>query len=404
MKDLDFDELDRAVNSIMSGSKNLKKADTPAVESTPTVQVEPVVSPAPVSARGTDMPVPLPVSSAGPAAQNQETTVQTAALSESEPATNRKPPAAARRGRFMDMVRPGAAQSDNPFVPTRVTRQGATIERAGPLVTDIIPSAPQSAPKKAPPATLSAPAAPEPQEAPSVQEAEWPDPLDMLQDDAPSAPSRTAQDAAPLVSPFLSGAKVEKRPLGGVTTQEVVEPAAGADSDKQIEDRNANPQLTPNPADSASAPLPEELSSDVMALESDANTIAMPADKVKTEVARQVAAQEDSPSTQESLSPSVSDEPPVEKEISTAPVKAPVSSEPEPIIPKGPISIPQQYREEPSTGDKESGSIYDTDTYHDQPLAHPKKKKSGWLWVLWIVLILAIGAAGGAALYWLGVF
>jgi hypothetical protein len=76
----------------------------------------------------------------------------------------------------------------------------------------------------------------------------------------------------------------------------------------------------------------------------------------------------------------------------------------EPVVPKGPISIPQQYKEEPSTGDAKNGAIYDTDTYHHQPLAHPKKKKSGWMWVIWIILILIIGAAAGAALYWAGIF
>ena len=68
----------------------------------------------------------------------------------------------------------------------------------------------------------------------------------------------------------------------------------------------------------------------------------------------------------------------------------------------GPTSIPQQYREEPSTGDQANGAIYDTDTYH-QPVEHPDKKGSGWMWVIWILVILLIGAGGGAALYFLGI-
>ena len=79
---------------------------------------------------------------------------------------------------------------------------------------------------------------------------------------------------------------------------------------------------------------------------------------------------------------------------------APAAQE-EPSVSTGPTSIPQQYREEPSTGDKDNGAIYDTDTYH-QPIAHPAKKKSGWMWVVWIVAILLLGAGGGAALYFLG--
>lgn len=402
MKDLDFDELDRAVNSIMSGSKNAN-TNTAQLDSAPATQGGQAALPVP--AENSDMPVPMATPPAESVSHKDEVTQPPSSSPESEPAVDRKSPVAARRGRFMDIVRPGATQSSDSVVPPRVSRQGAAVERSGPLVTDIIPSAPQPTAKKTSPIMPPTSTMAEPQKTTVTQETEWPDPLDMLQDDKPSESGHENQATAPLVSPFLSGAKVEKRPLGGTaTSQETVEPA-GDDSLVSGEGSDTNLQLTPNPADSTLAPLPEELSSDVMALESDANTIAMPADKVKTEVARQVAAQEDGTSTQEPLSvPSAPDKLPVEKEVSTAPVKTPVSSEPEPIVPKGPISIPQQYHEEPSTGDKESGSIYDTDTYHDQPLAHPKKKKSGWLWVFWIILILAIGAAGGAALYWLGVF
>ena len=65
-------------------------------------------------------------------------------------------------------------------------------------------------------------------------------------------------------------------------------------------------------------------------------------------------------------------------------------------------SIPQQYREEPSTSEESSGSIYDTDTYH-QPLAHPVKTKSGWLWIIWILLLLLVGGGGAVALYFVGI-
>ena len=85
----------------------------------------------------------------------------------------------------------------------------------------------------------------------------------------------------------------------------------------------------------------------------------------------------------------------------TPAVEAPVA-EPAPVVPTGPTSIPQQYQEEKSTGDQPSGSIYDTDSYH-QPLAHPAKTKSGWLWIIWILLLLIVSGGGAVALYFLGI-
>jgi len=64
-------------------------------------------------------------------------------------------------------------------------------------------------------------------------------------------------------------------------------------------------------------------------------------------------------------------------------------------------NIVQQYEEQPSTGDQTNGAIYDTSTYH-QPLdAKPAKKKSSALvWVLWIVVLLIVGATAGAAWFY----
>lgn len=403
MKDLDFDELDRAVNSIMSGAKgpSSTKEDT-APKDTPVSAPEPSVAPT-----TPDVTVSMPVPMSTPT-RREESTTTTAEPPKLQPAgtIERKAPVPARRGRFMDMVRPDAVQSNDPGA-ARVSRQGSTIEPAtGPLVTDIIPST------ATPPVAKKTPSVVTPMltttASPPPTTTEWPDPLDMLQDDDSH---RSSGDNEPLVSPFLSGTKVEKRPLGAALTQppkEDVDASPETASVDASEKQENNLQLTPNPVDSIAAPLPEELSSDVMALESDANTIAMPTDEVKSEVIRQVAEQEETPVAQSDSVKSLPTAEPV-KETDEQPAEAPiakpaVSSEPEPVTPKGPISIPQQYREEPSTGDKGNGAIYDTDTYHHQPLAHPKKKKSGWLWVVWILLILAVGAACGAALYMLGVF
>jgi cobalamin biosynthesis Mg chelatase CobN len=190
---------------------------------------------------------------------------------------------------------------------------------------------------------------------------------------------------APLTSPFLPDAKVEKRPLGGNTLEETEDtgelsraPAAIEEDVKKTVD-DPNNQLPADPSE-VNVELPEELHADLMAVE---------ADTTHAEVKR---AHEAEP---EAIVPQ-------EKEESTTPTEAKPEVKPveESPVAAGPTSIPQQYREEPSTGDHDNGSIYDTDTYH-QPLAHPVQKKSGWMWVVGIVGILLLGAAAGATLYFL---
>ena len=85
MKDLDFDELDRAVNSIMSGSKTTKPTDaSPDAAADSVVQNEPEVKPAPVVTSqvgpSEGMPVPLRI----PA--NEPDTKEEVAMAETSPA------------------------------------------------------------------------------------------------------------------------------------------------------------------------------------------------------------------------------------------------------------------------------------------------------------------------------
>lgn len=69
-----------------------------------------------------------------------------------------------------------------------------------------------------------------------------------------------------------------------------------------------------------------------------------------------------------------------------------------PIRPTGPTSIPRQYDELPSSGPHNNGAIFDTATYH-KPLEHPAKKSHGFLWVFLILIVIFAGAALGAAVY-----
>lgn len=70
--------------------------------------------------------------------------------------------------------------------------------------------------------------------------------------------------------------------------------------------------------------------------------------------------------------------------------------------PAGPTSIAQQYQTKQSSGDTSHAPIYDASEY-TEPVAHPAKKRSGWLWVFVIFLILAIGSGGAVVLYLFGI-
>jgi hypothetical protein len=381
MKELDFDELDRAVNSLMTGvSKTPQPADGENVKT-----------------------VTLPSSTPTPTLPPASTPVSPLPSSPSPLTPAERPPsslATRRSGRFMDVVRP-VAPAKKPTPPSvSVSRQGTTV-----TPSESTPAPTVGAEKESSEVPLSAPSTSVVEQKPPVVApsestiipsgtGDWPDPIDLhgFKDDEPEKPAKAEEvveqnpvtakpqdvpsdEQAPLSSPFLPDTKVEKRPLGGT-------PVAISDEtpkpEKQPGPHTAtsedNPQLPTAPPEKVEVPLPEELQNDLVAIESGNATPA-----------KKEAASEESGAKEAPQAPVLKEEP-----------------RDEPTIPTGPVSIPQQYREEPTTGDQENGAIYDTDSYH-QPLSHPAKKKSGWLWVVWIVLILVLGAGTGAVLYLLGV-
>lgn len=67
------------------------------------------------------------------------------------------------------------------------------------------------------------------------------------------------------------------------------------------------------------------------------------------------------------------------------------------IVPHG-GDIPRQYREAPQALSQEIAPIYDTNEY-PQPIQHAPKKKSGWLVVIWILILMALGVVGAMVFY-----
>ncbi|MBC7869146.1 hypothetical protein H7X69_03160 [Candidatus Saccharibacteria bacterium] len=354
MKDLDFDELDRAVNSLLPN--NSTPADGQAVDNI-------------IPSTG-DVP-------AQPVSQ----------------------PLAARRssGRFMDVVHPSSDMRTTTVPARPVSREGAAIIPSVSRTPVEKPLAPRQStswsPTEIPPVVT---------EGSKKATDNWPDPIDFpssLPDEAPTTVIEPGMDelaqsnheqptdddkdinqivdainqtlgqgqdsSAPLESPFLMDAKVEKRPLGAFSTEAITPPADSlqettipslAEPEVVVQEGENEVEQADQPIE-MSTPLPAELQDDLLLIEAGLDTEGQ----------------------------SKKDEPVV-------------TQQPQTEVPLGPMSITQQYAEQPSTGDQPTGAIFDTGAYQ-KPLAHPAKKKPGWLLVLWIVLLLVAGAGAGAAVY-----
>lgn len=374
MKDIDFDELDRAVSSLM-GSVPAQSAETPrqAVAATRSNSVPAVASP----------------SASLPSEETQSVAVRV----ETKPKVT--PSVPARSGRFMDMKPRTAAE--RPVAPV-VSRTGPdiapvetpSVAAVSPVVeikstvsepqvdvsevtapvdalTDKVDHVDQTEhvdlPEESVPVTITSSATP----APSTSTISFPEPeaatevapeteVPSLSDPSPvvTLPPREEADTTGSDSPFVSGAKVEKRPLN-------------AQSDAPLESL-LNEDTSSTSDQAAIESLKDELKQDILSVESN-----------------------DLNETTKDLA-----EPPVSKPESPAASTVTSAASTAQIAPSS--SIAQQYREQPSSGDQDHAAIYDVSQY-PEPLHHPAKKKQSWLWVLWVLLLLAIGAGGAVALY-----
>lgn len=391
MTEFDFDELDKAVNDLMSGvdtSKRNTSLDDPedkviALESpTPTTIATRAVTSV-VSAP------PVPATSSVPA--NTSSTDDAPAPSPSL--------ATKRRGQFMDVMHPSSDMT-SPAKP--VSRQAQSVEPTGDVTPDPVESAPTE--PVSPQESMSfdmestrtdAEVDSAPTESPSeiteesnAAVSQWPDPIDLATEqqaqesptEAPEAQADSPHDTpadiavddaatepvAPLTSPFLPDAKVEKRPLGEpvtVTTPDL--PTTGETTQPEQTTSAIEPAADATEPSAPVAALPEELTSDVIALESSTTTVS--------DTSAQAASPEIEPTTDAPSEPTV--------------------------LAGG--SILQQYAEQPSSGDQTNGAIFDTKEYH-QPVedTKPAKKSSPLKLIVWIIILLVVGSAAGAAYFY----
>ncbi|MFZ3010228.1 MAG: hypothetical protein WA030_04425 [Candidatus Microsaccharimonas sp.] len=269
-----------------------------------------------------------------------------APASTSNPVTPQPVAPAARRssGRFMDVVHPSSDM-----------RPAERPERSAPRPPEPV----QQEPERTAPATT-----------------DWPDPLDFhgfkdepkVETPKPELESTSPDDDSsrtPLESPFLTDAKVEKRPLGAFSVNDT--PTLS----DQIDAENA---AEIEAVEAEDVPLLEAPDEELLAAETEAKEEPLVTDEVPVEDEK----------------PEVEEAPKEEPEETSVPLVAFEE-------PTGPQSITQQYKEQPSSN-QTSGAIYDTEAYH-QPLVHTAKKKSGVLVVIWILALILVGAGAGAGMY-----
>lgn len=348
MKDIDFDELDKAVNSLMATAPEspAKAADDQKPETTLDITTQPA-------------PAVMPVASAEPVVVTTNTT-PAAPVAPSAPVT----PAVKRTGgRFMDMVHASSDMKPRQAV-TPPSREGLSVTPR-PTIETPAPA----------PVTPSAPAV-EPTTNTAVPDT-MPDPLELggisdtpaVSEPTPALEPDNLATATTGESPFIADAKVEKRPLNPGTAS--AEPSFDAQMANELTDQEPAAEATDTEKTDASTDEPPavpqvpELSSDLVAIESNAKL----------------------------------DEPVATQSVDTKDAAKAVS---EPAVPQGATSIAKQYKTQPSTGDQSHAAIYDASQY-PEPVAHPAKKKSGWLWVLWVVLLLGVGAGAAVLLYSMGI-
>lgn len=300
MSDIDFDELDRAVNSLISSAP---KPDPTAISAAPVPDIA-------------STSIPNSISEPSRTVINQPAVSQSLAGQRSS-------------GRFMDVIHPSTDMRSSVVTPSPVSNpiRTSTPVASRAAISDFTRTS----------TPIAQPAA----AAPVIESSE-----------SPITDITTPNSS--LESPFISGAKVEKRPLGAFSNESAS--TVELTPSGEVEEKAADATISSSSEQMNSA-MPEELQSDLLKIESGNSE----ADITTTE---------------------------------SAPVEAPAFES----NPAGPTSIIQQYKEQSAATDQKTSPIYDTNVYH-KPLTVDGKKKSGWMWIIWIVLLLVVGIGAGIVTY-----
>lgn len=295
-----------------------------------------------------------------------------------------------RPGRSMDFIGPSRSPAVN-----KTARVNKTDVAEDALVNEITKNEPQSLGRSKPKARAAeAKLAKEPKLAsePRAKKLSRHMPMDeeLLDDDA--------SWNAPLESPFLPDAKVEKRPLGRPGPL----PPVFASGPKPF---SSEVKYASTPADFMGSDL--ELDNPMRVPDFEAE-LPSPNDAAKffgytpeTQPTEPRESLNIPTLSKEPVEPVGADEPEEPllleepEDFFLEPTAGPSNGLDESNVTQG--SIRQQYTEQPRD-DEESGDIYDTESYH-QPISVPAKKSSAWKVIIWILLLAAVGTGVGVAFY-----
>ena len=398
MSEIDFDELDRAVNDLMSNVDTSKRHEG---LDDPEDKVVTLDSSSTESGKVASSPVA------------ETTTVTQMSAPEAKPAPAQSSPLAVkRRGQFMDMVHPS---SDMTSASRPVKRDGVSIMPPSetvstlpstesvkkpssvtntpvnnkpaptlssirtPSSTTVVPT-PMSTPAPAVPSAekssrptassaIQPPVQPNPTAPiassysspgviePSDNKNDQPEEVASVESEIPAEiPAEIVDEASSISSPqplptapFLSDARVEKRPLGA-NSESAAKPL------QDVAEEEDAPVSEP-------VSLPAELQGDVVAVEA-----SVPLDIDKAGSLSEVDSQ---------------------------------SSDADLVVDAG-VDLTAQSIEQTDADDQVNGSIYDTANYH-QPIdgKKPEKKSSPLKWLAWFLVLLIVGIGAGVAYFFL---
>ncbi len=419
MKDIDFDELDRAVSSVLAPEEGqpteapvAQSASNPTDSSPSTTSDVTAPSPATTavvapSVSSPDAPPQAP-SYSPPSAPSLDTVAapsidpipqQQAPVEAAAPA---RPAIVARKsGRFMDVVPASgpAAPAKPAAVPSRAAR---VLQPTGSLTTPDQSDADESEDDLTSPTAVASPVVSTP-----APQSTWPDPLDvhdLKMNESTAAPADSSEAAAlpqqPAATPtpppsvpvaFITDSKVEKRPLGAFSNEnnepldKPTDNEANSPTDAQVfatrlEIDDAEPSELDKPVTTIIAKpkppvekLPPELDQDIVAVE---------ADNLQGDAQKPQAAPAAAPASVEPPAAIMS----AETAVSAASA----------------MSIPKQYTAEEQSNTPGQHPLFDTKEYHPplvQHNGHAQGHRSTIIWVIVALLLLVATAAGFG--YWL---
>lgn len=298
-------------------------------------------------------------------------------------------------GRFMDVVSSPLKGRATPLQDKPVSRQGVTIPS---------PSLPS-------PSSDRTESDVNPDNQVASNQTTWPDPIEVQNNnntteplpvgDLTSVPVSEADDAdidkisndiaetlgqtasVSPESPFLAGAKVDKRPLGAFSSEVSNDQTADVDTQNKVDVSTDSQYSAPKADVNVVTPLPAELSSDLLSIESDT--------AVASDVEKPLPVQQANP---EPIAPVVE----AQQTTVSVPSDETKVGEPQAVQANAVVSDYNQHPNPVEDG-KSEGAVYDASLYGSSALLHPVKKKSGWSMILWIIVLLVIGASSGAAIF-----